>query len=234
MESGIPVFRELPHECPYIPVRECSNLRFELSHGNAEFMEILLRKGFRHFGHHFFRPDCPDCKACVGIRIPVRDFKPNRSQKRCLRDNQDLVLDAGPIIVDEERLALLNRFQVARWMDKGWTLIEYDEPQYQSSFQWDTTISQELTVRDRSGRLLGVGIIDLATHSASATYHYHEPGETQRGIGTWMILKEIQLLKDMGLDYLYLGLWNGECKSLEYKKNYRPFEMLESTGWVRH
>lgn len=232
MDTGIPVFRELPHECPYIPVRQCSNLRFELVQAAPEFMELLLERGFRHFGNHFFRPDCPDCRACVGIRVPVRTFRPNRSQRRCLRDNQDLILDAGPIVVDQERLDLLRRFQVARWMDKGWGLIEYDEAQYRSSFFWDSVISQELTVRDSSGRLLAVGIVDISSRSASATYHYHEPSEAHRGIGTWLILKELQLLAEMGLEYLYLGLWNGQCRSLDYKQRFQPYEMLEGFRWV--
>lgn len=231
MDGGIPVFRELPHECPYIKDRQCSNLRFELSKVEPEFMELLLERGFRHFGDHFFRPDCPGCIACVGVRIPVKTFQPNRSQRRCLKDNRDLILDAGPIVVDEERLELLNRFQTARWIDKGWGLIEYDEAQYRSSFFWDSNISQELTVRNEKGDLLGVGIVDFSARSASATYHFHDPREAHRGIGTWMVLKEIQLLQEMGLNYLYLGLWNGECKSLDYKQRFKPYEMLEANGW---
>lgn len=231
MDVTIPVFREAPHACPYLQERACSNLRFILSQGDRAFVDLLLERGFRHFGDNFFRPECPDCKACVGIRIPVNDFKPDRSQRRCLRDNADLTFASGPIVVDEERLELLNRFQVARWIDKNWGLIEYDEGQYLSSFFWNAEVSQEITVRDKDGHLLAVGIVDFTDRSMSATYHYHDPLRAKRGLGTWLILKELELLNELHMEYLYMGLWNNECKSLQYKNHFRPHEMFTNGEW---
>ena len=232
MDASIPVYREIPHECPYLPDVQCSNLRFELAQSSPEFLDILLERGFRHFGDSFFRPECPGCEACVGIRIPVDTFKPNRSQRRCLRDNTDLVLDMGPVIIDEERLDLLNRFQLARWLDKNWSLIEYDEEQYRSSFCWDANLLQELIVRDQQGKLLAVGIVDFTQTTASATYHFHDPQESRRGLGTWLLLRELELLKTMQYRYLYLGLWNGQCKSLDYKRRFLPHELLVDGEWL--
>ncbi len=232
MDLSIPVFREAPHACPYIPERLCSNMRFVLPQADPFFMDLLLEQGFRHFGDNFFRPACPDCQACVGIRVPISTFRANTSQRRCLKKNSDLVIDSGPVIVDDERLDLLNRFQIARWIDKDWGLIEYTAEQYMSSFSWVGQVTQEVTVRNAEGTLVAVGIVDFAQTTASATYHYHDPLEARRGLGTWLLLKEIDLLQKMRLQYLYLGLWNGECKSLDYKKRYQPFEMLYADLWV--
>jgi len=233
VDETIPVFREFPHPCPYIPERQCSNLRFSLTYAENSFLDMLLSRGFRHFGEQYFRPACAGCNACVGIRIPVATFKPDRSQRRCLKDNTDLQWEMGDVVESAERLDLLNRFQVARWISKGWGLMEYTAEQYDSSFAWDPAVTHEICVRDRSGRLLAVGILDITEHSASAIYHYHAPEESHRGLGTWMILKELELLRDMGISYLYLGLWNGDCPSLQYKKRFRPFELFIDEKWVR-
>ena len=231
---SIPVFREALHVCPYLSDQQCSNLRFTLAQAEPSFMTLLLERGFRHFGDDFFRPECPECSRCVGIRVLAQEFTLNESRRRCLKKNLDLTLGIGPVVVDEERLDLLNRFQVARWIKKEWSLIEYSEEQYRSSFGWDPAVTQELTVRDAHGTLLAVGLIDVAQDSISAIYHFHDPAEHKRGLGNWLILKEIELLQKLNLPYLYMGLWNGSSPSLTYKKLYSPHEMLrEGRVWER-
>jgi len=233
VQEEIPLFREVSHACPYLPERECSNLRFTLSGADPDFLQVLLEDGFRHFGDSFFVPSCPSCTSCIGVRIPVKDFIPNRSQKRCLLTNQDLTFQMGTPQLDEERLRLLNAFQLERWIGKDWTLLQYSEEQYRSSFFWDSPSSFEVTARDKHGRLLAAGIIDITENALSATYHYHDPRESKRGLGTWLILREIEYLQRTGRSHLYLGLWNEEVPSLRYKTQYQPVERFLNRKWVK-
>lgn len=233
MQEEIPLFREVPHVCPYLSDRECSNLRFTLSGADADFLQILLEDGFRHFGDSFFVPNCPNCSSCIGVRIPVKEFKPNRSQQRCLKANQDLIFQIGKPSFDEERLMLINAFQLERWIGKDWTLLQYTEEQYRSSFFWESASAFEVTVRNQNGKLLAAGIIDITENALSATYHYHDPREHKRSLGTWLILKELEYLKQTAREYLYLGLWNDEVPSLRYKTQYQPVEKLRDRKWVK-
>jgi len=231
MYESVPILIEEPHTCPYVSSKLCSNIRFVLPGGSPEFIELLLEKGFRHFGVDFFRPECPDCQLCEGIRVPVWRFTPSRSQRRCWKDNSDLSWELGPAVIDDERLELLNRFQASRSLTKDWELHWYNEDQYRSSFTWENGVTQEMTVRDRDGHLLGVGIVDLAENSLSGIYNYHDPRESHRGLGTFMILAEIEETRRRGLDFYYLGLWNPQCPSLDYKARFRPHQLLRDGVW---
>ena len=45
-------------------------------------LEWMLTRGWRRFGHLYFRPACPACSECVSLRIPVATFAPTKSQRR--------------------------------------------------------------------------------------------------------------------------------------------------------
>lgn len=224
---------EYPHSCPYLPDRITSNLRFSLQGATPEMMEALLENGFRHFGNEFFRPACPGCTLCSGLRIPLQTFLPNRSQRRCLKENQDLLWNWEEVRIDDERLELLNRFQASRSAGKGWGLQQFDAKSYATGFIWDATITREMSVRDRDGRLVAVGIVDHAGTSLSGVYHYHDPDLAWRGLGTWMILQQLSWGLANHYDWLYLGLWNPETSSLAYKGNFLPHQCRNQSGdWL--
>lgn len=227
------LYLEHPHPCPYLGEPLAANLRFTLPHASPALLERLLEQGFRHFGASFFRPACPDCAGCAGLRIPVSGFSPSRSQRRSLERNRDLVWNWGEARVDDERLELLNRFQAARTTDRGWALQHFAAADYATAFFWDPQICREMTVRDTAGRLLAVGIVDHAGSALSGVYHYHDPDQARRGLGTWMILQQLAWGAAHGYTWLYLGLWNPRVPSLAYKARFRPCEELTAQGWVR-
>jgi leucyl-tRNA---protein transferase len=59
---------------------------------NGPRYQRLLEMGFRRSGGHVYRPHCRDCMRCVPVRVPVAQFRPSRSQRRCLQANADLQL----------------------------------------------------------------------------------------------------------------------------------------------
>ncbi|MEQ9737966.1 MAG: arginyltransferase, partial [Algiphilus sp.] len=75
-----------PHACSYLEQRTARNLvvdpRLRL---DAARYEQLLEQGFRRSGDAVYRPHCPQCQACTPVRIPVRDFAPDRAQRRCMK-----------------------------------------------------------------------------------------------------------------------------------------------------
>jgi len=90
-------FRSGPMPCPYLPGRVERKLFTRLlGPYSAEVNSTLSRAGFRRSHDIVYRPVCPNCQACVPVRIPVATFQPSRSQKRVARINQDLYIHEAP------------------------------------------------------------------------------------------------------------------------------------------
>ena len=69
-------FRTTPAmRCPYLPHRLETKLVTELSGPDAISQhDTLTDAGFRRSHHFVYKPLCDGCRACVPVRIRVRDF----------------------------------------------------------------------------------------------------------------------------------------------------------------
>jgi arginyl-tRNA--protein-N-Asp/Glu arginylyltransferase len=48
-----------------------------------------------------------------------------------------------------------------------------------------------------------------------------------------MILVEIERARALLVPYLYLGYWVPGSPTMDYKRRFRPFEVLGADGWRR-
>jgi leucyl-tRNA---protein transferase len=161
----------------------------------------------------------------VSIRVCVARFAPSRSQRRRVQRNGDLRVNVAMPVATDEKFALYRRYQ-SQWHGKP-------EDDWDSfvSFLYDSPVPTiECEYRDESGRLLAVGICDVCPPALSAVYFYFEPGESRRGLGTFGAMWEIGLARRLQLEYYYLGYWIRGCGSMEYKSDYRPYELLGPDG----
>ena len=60
-----------------------------------------------------------------------------------------------------------------------------------------------------------------------------DPDENRRSLGVFAILKQIEYVKMLGLDYIYLGYWVPHSAKMNYKSQYTPLEILLDGQW-RH
>jgi arginine-tRNA-protein transferase len=192
--------------------------------GPAE-LDGLLERGWRRFGPAVFRPACRGCGECVSLRIPVDDFHPSRSQRRARNRCAHLTVEMAPPRVDEERLALYERWHAARERTRGWEPSPISAEEYARSFGVGDACAREVVYRD-AGKLVGVGICDESAAALSAVYFFHDPGYARLSLGVNHVVALVELARRAGKEYLYLGYRVMGCASMQYKAQFRPHQLL--------
>jgi arginine-tRNA-protein transferase len=226
------VYTTYPHRCSYLEGEEATTLFIDPRQSvDQTLYSNLSVLGFRRSGNHIYRPHCSHCNACIPARIPVADFRPNRSQRRCLRRNSDLTVDVRPgISGDDESYALYDRYIRERHADGD--MYPPDRDQFKSFLNdpWDCT--EYLQVR-HGGRLVAVAVVDVMVDGLSAIYTFYDPREDARSLGRFAILWQIEHCRREGLPYVYLGYWIRNCRKMAYKADYQPLEVLVNNRWQR-
>jgi leucyl-tRNA---protein transferase len=85
-------------------------------------------------------------------------------------------------------------------------------------------------VRSLGERAIGCGILDVGPDCLSSVYFYFDPAEAARSLGVFSALCEIEACRTTGLSYWYAGFYIRECDRMNYKANYRPYELLGQDG----
>jgi arginine-tRNA-protein transferase len=223
-----------PSRCGYLPDRLWS-LEYELMNAitPAEYAQRMLQ-GWRRFGAMLFRPQCESCTACRPIRVCVERFRPKRSQRRAWKANEGQIeLRIGRPSVTRAKLSLYDRYHAFQADAKGWPQHPArDAAGYASSFVENPFPTQEWCFY-LGPELVGVGYVDDLPVGLSGIYFFYEPKLRPRSLGTWNVLKLIEVSAARKRPYLYLGYYVSGCGSMEYKKQFVPNQILEVDGTWR-
>jgi leucyl-tRNA---protein transferase len=226
------LFQTLPHPCGYFTERTARNLVIDPAAQHLpQIYDAALSRGYRRAGGHVYRPLCSGCRACIAARVPVQQFTADRSQRRCLQRNQDLESRLEPASYREEYFNLYRRYLGVRHPGGGMDDPDPDDFGRFLFTRWSPTWFLELRL---GSRLLGVAVTDVASAGLSAVYTFYDPDEQARGLGTYSILRQIQLTRERGLEHLYLGYWIDGHPKMDYKARFRPLELLTADGWCEH
>ncbi len=132
--------------------------------------------------------------------------------------------------MDARRVALYNSHKYGRGLSDGQAPID---PQGYEDFLVDTccdTFELRYYLREE---LVGVAITDASDEGLSAVYCYYDPEHAALSIGTYSILKQLELCRERGLPYLYLGLYIADNSHMAYKAQFLPHERLLDGSWKR-
>jgi len=210
-----PISLDQLEPCPYLPGRQKQYEYFYAVSLSGTELAGLLAAGWRKFGPYFFRPACPGCQRCVPVRVPVADFKLSRSQRRVLRRNQDLAVRFGPLQYTERIFQLYREHSRQRFGAES-SLDDFASYFYLPSCP---VLQLEVFLGDQQ---LGVGFLDRASDALSSVYYCFDPAYSERGLGIFGALQEIEQARQLGLDYYYLGYLVNGCTSMHYKDHFRP------------
>lgn len=219
------------HACGYLPARGARNAYLDPEYAlDPTRYGQLLGQGFRRSGVHVYRPHCAGCQSCLAARIPVREFTPSRSQRRCQRRNADLSLSITHDLNDEH-FELYGRYLAARHAGGGMEGGNQDAFHAFLECVWNDTEFWEL--RNPAGQLMAVAVTDAVPRALSAVYTFFDPQETARGLGNFAVLTQVQIARERGLDHVYLGYWVPGSAKMDYKQGFQPLELLTPQGWNR-
>ncbi len=219
------------HPCPYLAGRQARMpLRLPVRRLRRDELDQRLVAGDRRQGMLLYRTRCPSCEACVPLRIPVARFELTRGHRRTLRrGDAALTLTAGPPEVDPRRVELYQLHKVGRGLADGQAPI--DAGAYEDFLVNTCCDTFELRYA-LGGTLVGIAVTDRGRRSLSAVYTHYDPALGRLGLGTYSILKQIELCRSLGLEYLYLGLFIAESPVMRYKARFLPHERRLGGTWV--
>lgn len=218
-------------DCAYFQDGRKSSTAFSLpGHLDGESYQRAMDIGMRRSGNVVYRPVCEGCRKCHPLRVPVESFRPSRSQKRVWKRCHGLFeLSVGRPTLDNERLDLYARYQRAQHGEQA----QSADPVSYRRFLVDTvTDTIELAWRDREGRLVGVGVLDVTPLSLSSVYFYWDPDFRAFSLGTYSALVEIDLCRRWKKPYYYLGYLVPGSKTMRYKASFPGAEVWDGAAWT--
>jgi arginyl-tRNA--protein-N-Asp/Glu arginylyltransferase len=219
-----------PRPCPYLYGRVERSIFTELGGGEAgRLYEMLLRSGFRRSHQVAFRPACPECRACLPVRVVAGAFVERSWMRRIRKINAALSAAERPARATREQYALFRRYIATRHADGEMALMDYDD--YRNMVEDSPIDSMIVEFRDDSGTLVAACLADRLTDGFSAVYSFFEPDAAWPSLGTQMILWLIETAQARSLPYVYLGYFVDGSRKMAYKARFRPLEVLGTDGW---
>ncbi len=225
------LFHTGEHPCGYWPERIARDLVLDPRDPRlAAFYPTALGWGFRRSGDLVYRPHCEGCRACVAVRIPVADFKPDRSQRRCAARNAHV--EARVVVAErtEEHLELYKHYLTARHRDGG--MDDHGAIEFEQFLVGSWSEGRFLELREH-GRLIAVAVTDITPEAMSAVYTFFDPALERRSLGTLAILRQIEWARRESRRHLYLGYWIQGHRKMDYKRRFQPLESFDGRDWNR-
>ncbi|PCH66307.1 MAG: arginyltransferase [Rhodobacteraceae bacterium] len=218
-----------PQPCPYLTGRMERKLFTALQGDSAARLNnSLSQQGFRRSQNVLYRPSCAECSACLSARIDVAAFRPTKSQKRTLRRNQTIARQATSPWATEEQYALFRRYLDTRHADGG--MADMDVFEFSAMIEETPVRSRVIEYTDQRD-LVAVSLTDVLGDGVSMVYSFFTPERPSESLGTFMILDHIEIAREAGLPYVYLGYWVPGSDKMGYKARFSGLEVYSGGKW---
>ncbi|MEM5517642.1 arginyltransferase [Henriciella sp. AS95] len=235
LRRGLRFYVTAPTPCPYLEDQFERKAFTHLAQASPDSLHHQLSEaGFRRSQAVAYRPACPSCNACRSVRVDAGNFKLSRNQARIVNRNQDLVRTPVEPKATREQFRLLKNYLLARHKGGGMSEMGYRE--YVGMVNESPV--QTLLFEYRQGSepdapLVAVSLTDVLRDGFSMVYTFFDPRQSQRSLGTYMVLDHILSAEDFALPHVYLGYWIKGSQKMDYKRRFQPLEVLDGPVWRR-
>jgi arginine-tRNA-protein transferase len=194
--------------------------------------DTLSKQGFRRSQNVLYRPSCAECSACLSVRIRVDDFGPTRSLRRVARRNAHLEREATSPWATEEQYQLFREYLDGRHADGG--MADMDIFEFAAMIEETPIRSRVIEYADRRDgerRLAAVCLTDVLDDGLSMVYSFYDPDLAGDSLGTYVILDHVDIAREAGLPYVYLGYWVPGSPKMGYKARFPALEVYHGGEW---
>ncbi|HAW46967.1 arginyltransferase [Roseovarius sp. A46] len=222
-----------PQPCPYLPGRMERKLFTALQGEGAQRLnDGLSKQGFRRSQNVLYRPSCADCAACLSARIDVADFSPSRTQRRVARRNAGLERQVASPWATEEQYALFRRYLESRHASGG--MADMDTFEFAAMIEETPIRTRVVEYLDpETGALVATSLTDILDDGVSMVYSFFEPDLPKASLGTYLILDHVEIAREIGLPYVYLGYWVPGSDKMGYKAAFAGLDVYAGGRWQR-
>jgi arginine-tRNA-protein transferase len=205
------------------------NEAFYADRVEADELDLLLANGWRHFGERFQRYSLnyynDEIRRVLPLRVRLANFSLSKSQRRVLRRNADVECSISPASITDETHALFavhSRRFTQDIPDSVYTFVSHEPAN-------TPTDGMVLSVR-LDGELIAASFFEMSTKGLSSIYGMFDPAYSERGLGTFTMLKEIEFARANGKQFYYHGYaYEGES-FYDYKKRFSGLEAFDWRG----
>ncbi|MFN3314751.1 MAG: arginyltransferase [Hyphomonas sp.] len=233
LERSLRFYVTNPSPCPYLPGMKERKAFTNLAIPEADAVHnILSQSGFRRSQSIAYRPACARCNACRSVRVDARAFSPSRGDRRTFARNAHIVRRPAPAQATREQFRLLKSYVTTRHDNGGMSDMTYrDYVAMVGGSPVQSLIFEYRNGPEPDSPLVAASITDVLRDGFSMVYTFFDPDLAGQSLGHYLILDHIQYANEHGLPHLYLGYWVKGSPKMDYKRRYKPLEVLDGDRW---
>jgi arginine-tRNA-protein transferase len=182
----------------------------------------ILSKGFVRHSHALADeselPNDDNWCRTIPVRIRLSNFRLSKSQRQLMRRNSDLHVNIQPIHVDADKHLLFNKHYLQRFKKLNAIHVFLRADSATSPCE-----GIEFNVW-KDGRLIAYSTIHVGREGVSSTYAFYDPDESNRSLGVFTMLLEINYAQQNGKAFYYPGYVYDKPSKMDYKRNFFGIE----------
>ncbi len=222
-QKSLSVFRDISfnpnHIEEYIPMQALHTMVFDrfCEDGWCYWADLIFRRNYWEWRGQ-------PCRVVL-LRIRLKDFTFSKSQRKCLRRNDDLSVSRRAIQISTAHEALFERHAVRFAHNRPMSIYGF--------FSFFSSIMPCFGVQFdvyKQKKLLATSFFHIGKRSMAGNYCIHEPAEAQRSLGTFTMLKEIEFAIETGREFYYPGFVYDLPSEFDYKLNFNNLEYFDWWG----